>query len=172
MTDDTFVARGISRVWQKGSQEGQEIYLANGTDIVAGYAVTQEAETAATKDIDLCAAGEEFHGIVLQPVNLSYGGRPVTLDEANQDNESIIIQRPGYHNTCYAWLVSSAGTMKAGTKLMVSGTAGQLIKAAVDASSNGAPTDAELSTMLNTVVATLEEDYTSEANAILRKVSF
>ena len=163
MADDTFAARGINRVWQSGSGEGRKIFLANGTDIIAGYAVTQEGETAGTNDIDLCAAGEEFAGVVLQPVNTSYGDRPVTLDEANQDNEPILVQQPGFHNVVYMRMIAGAGTMKRGTKLMIASEAGKVTKAAVAAGTPGSPSDAELTTMLNTVVGTPYEDYTNDA---------
>ncbi len=164
MADDTFVARGINRVWQQGTGNRQGIFKANGADIAPGFFMTQEGETAGTRDIDLCAAGEEPAGAMLKTVEPDHGGRVRSLDDAAEDNEDVWVQEPGGDNTTYAWLIANAGTMKKGTQLMISSEAGKLIKAAVDASSDGAPTDAELTTMLNTVVATLEEDYTNDAS--------
>lgn len=165
MADDTFVARGINRVWQEGTGEGQEIIKANGTDLVPGYAYTREGETAGTNDIDLCAAGEEFGGIILKTVDPEYGGRVRSLDDAFEDNEDGWGQKPrGFENKVYARMIAGAATSKAGTKLMIASEPGKLTPASVSAGTPGSPSNAELTTMLNTVVAELAEDYTQDAS--------
>lgn len=165
MTDETFDGKGIPRVWQGGTGNGQEIYQADGTDLKPGFFCTEKGETAATRDIDLASAGEPVTGCILKPVvNADSNGLARNLDAASVDNEQIWVQRLGFNNKVKAIYMAGGATSKRGTRIQIASEAGKIAPAAVAAGTATSPTDAELTAAQIAVIGVLDQDVTTDAS--------
>lgn len=128
MADETFVGRGISKTWIRGTGDQQVLKRANSTDLLNGLVVTDFGETAATNKVDLCGATERPTGITLKPaINLNDSGVPRDMDDNSVADESLWIQKKsGLNNTVYGVYQTGGATIKKGTPLIVGSEAGKL----------------------------------------------
>jgi hypothetical protein len=187
MAVETFASRSINAVIVENFGADPKVYLANGTDLKPGYVVTCIGETADTKDIDQCAAGEFPLGVVTEYVVNSYAGAPRSLDAANQDNEEVKVKEFHDGGRCVAYMrmLATSATSKRGTPLIVSSTAGMVTPytknaaAAIDTAGGNtyadttteAGIDAAVGDDSMLVVGWLAEDYTQDnSDDILVKV--
>ena len=128
MADETFVGKGFAKVFVKGNMDHVEEYQTNGADLKPGHVVTEQGETANTRDVDLASASQFPTGVVMKGTNgyVPSTGIDRNLDTALEDNEAVDVAPRGSGMTVYVHYQTSGATIKKGYPLIVGSEAGKV----------------------------------------------